>query len=724
MTPLINRAKMVKTYILALLIVITFSAATSAMPIILGPLNSTGDLEPYGNFTYEFNFTTDYDCTNVLFSNRSDIQMDKYGRGFIDLNYTAGIANFLCEYRNDTLRKVHQLTEAVFRIVHGQTLNFTKIYASNVTADWLGLTYYGGGEIMNLSYTYADIGISNMNILSSSPSNNIKIGNAPQASFQSISIGDGAISGYGGVALGHGANHVQDGTTLPGVAIGDNAQSLANGVAIGPSSSSLGGIALGLNSAVAIAVGDTAKVIELGEGTAEDYGLNVFGYRITDNAGNIYLEADKVINTTNITSNSYCNSTGTCRELNSWSFNSTYNTLLNQNCPANRVVNGTYPNGTFTCIVPPNPNNYVNQTGWLPNNLTDNGNYTTQGDVSARTLYVNRDYTIGDEANIFIQNNTNTSSTNIRLLAFGGYVDRPSGLGQLGLTWRAAPYNRLYFVDTNWDTYDIYAGTVFSEGSAVLIAESDPLSWHTSGTTTLTGTNTINLNGNNLTFLTSAVNSRFQIQNTGGVTTISGASSGNPTVTFCSNTGTMYCTGGTDVSVADGGSGRSSATAYSLIAGGTTTTGAHQSIANSATTGTILRSAGTSALPAWSTATYPSTTVNSTILYATNTNVIGSSSALTFNGRSLNVTGSIIASQNITTSNLNVTGSIIASQNITTSNLNVTGSIIASQNITTSNLNVTGSLIVNNSIGISGSWNCTSYPNVTISGGIITSWAC
>lgn len=53
----------------------------------------------------------------------------------------------------------------------------------------------------------------------------------------------------------------------------------------------------------------------------------------------------------------------------------------------------------------------------------------------------------------------------------------------------------------------------------------------------------------------------------------------------------------TDVAVAHGGSGRSTATAYAVICGGTTGTGAQQSIAGVGTSGQVLTSNGISALP-------------------------------------------------------------------------------------------------------------------------------
>lgn len=64
----------------------------------------------------------------------------------------------------------------------------------------------------------------------------------------------------------------------------------------------------------------------------------------------------------------------------------------------------------------------------------------------------------------------------------------------------------------------------------------------------------------------------------------------------------VYYSGGTDVAVTDGGTGRStSTTAYGLIAAGTTATGAHQTLAAGATT-EILVGGGASALPVWTTA--------------------------------------------------------------------------------------------------------------------------
>lgn len=60
---------------------------------------------------------------------------------------------------------------------------------------------------------------------------------------------------------------------------------------------------------------------------------------------------------------------------------------------------------------------------------------------------------------------------------------------------------------------------------------------------------------------------------------------------------------GTSLGVSFGGTGASSSTAYAVICGGTTSTGAHQSIASVGTSGQVLTSNGAGALPTFQTST-------------------------------------------------------------------------------------------------------------------------
>jgi hypothetical protein len=84
---------------------------------------------------------------------------------------------------------------------------------------------------------------------------------------------------------------------------------------------------------------------------------------------------------------------------------------------------------------------------------------------------------------------------------------------------------------------------------------------------------------------------------TGASFTFTGGTTG---LTFSGSGSTETLTG--TLVVANGGSGRATATAYAVICGGTTSTAAHQSIASVGTSGQVLTSNGAGALPTFQTA--------------------------------------------------------------------------------------------------------------------------
>jgi hypothetical protein len=115
-------------------------------------------------------------------------------------------------------------------------------------------------------------------------------------------------------------------------------------------------------------------------------------------------------------------------------------------------------------------------------------------------------------------------------------------------------------------------------GQVLTATTGSPPSWATaaSSSITITGDTGGPLTGDSFTF-------------TGGTTGLS-----------FGGAGTTETLSGTLV-VANGGSGRASATAYAVICGGTTSTGAHQSIASVGTAGHVLTSNGAGALPSFQT---------------------------------------------------------------------------------------------------------------------------
>src|SRR3990167_5132167 len=92
------------------------------------------------------------------------------------------------------------------------------------------------------------------------------------------------------------------------------------------------------------------------------------------------------------------------------------------------------------------------------------------------------------------------------------------------------------------------------------------------------------------------------------------------TATWQDISGTIYISGGTDVSLADGGLNASLTASVGGIFYSTASAGAI--LAGTATAAQMLQS-GASAAPAWSTATWPATTTVSQLLYSSATNVVG-----------------------------------------------------------------------------------------------------
>ena len=107
------------------------------------------------------------------------------------------------------------------------------------------------------------------------------------------------------------------------------------------------------------------------------------------------------------------------------------------------------------------------------------------------------------------------------------------------------------------------------------------------------------------------------------ITMTAGANAGTTTMDFASAATIggqyIYRVGGTDVSVADGGTGQSAFTQYGVLLGNA---GNALNVTAAGTNGQILR-ATTGANPGWSTATLPDTYVKGDILTATAANVIG-----------------------------------------------------------------------------------------------------
>lgn len=103
-------------------------------------------------------------------------------------------------------------------------------------------------------------------------------------------------------------------------------------------------------------------------------------------------------------------------------------------------------------------------------------------------------------------------------------------------------------------------------------------------------------------------------------------------------------TGITDLAVADGGTGASSFTAYSVVAAGTTGTGAFQSV-GTGTTGQILTSNGAAALPSFQTLSIPASFPSGTkLLFQQTSAPTGWTKDTTHNNKALRIVNGTVGS--------------------------------------------------------------------------------
>lgn len=101
--------------LVAIAIFSTSISAASILPIYIRPLTG-GSVQASTAFTYVFNFSTDPGCSNIVYNSGSkSITTDAYGMGFVELDISKlnQSVSYLCEYKDGSLRKVHNISAVV-----------------------------------------------------------------------------------------------------------------------------------------------------------------------------------------------------------------------------------------------------------------------------------------------------------------------------------------------------------------------------------------------------------------------------------------------------------------------------------------------------------------------------------------------------------------------------------------------------------------------------------
>jgi hypothetical protein len=151
-----RRAVLITSFILLLVMVTSVYGATT-LPIKVTPLKS-GNIRMNEQFDYRFDFTNDSTCLEIILSIDETINTNNYGEGFteLDIENLTYPPEYLCEYREGTLRKVHNISTAIFGKAFGKGNTLIKgnlTVDGNITAD----NYYGIGSLLQLSCADTEI---------------------------------------------------------------------------------------------------------------------------------------------------------------------------------------------------------------------------------------------------------------------------------------------------------------------------------------------------------------------------------------------------------------------------------------------------------------------------------------------------------------------------------------------------------------------------------------
>jgi hypothetical protein len=267
------------------------------------------------------------------------------------------------------------------------------------------------------------------------------------------------------------------------------------------------------------------------------------------------------------------------------------------------LVFATSPSLVTPALGTPSSGTLTNCTGYPgDSNLVTTGTITT-GTWNATDIAVADGGTGRGTATAFAVLCGGTTATNphqsVAGLGSSGDVLTSNGAGALPTFQAAAGGGNVSNSGTPLDSQiPVWVNTTTIEGDADFTFDTASNTFAIAG---VAGTSILAMGGANI--LVDSPRGTMTLSNIDGIDTITENtfeaaidSLTNLTAVGTITTGTWNAT---DVAVDAGGTGRGTATAFSVICGGTTATGAHQSVATLGSSGEVLTSNGAGALPTW-----------------------------------------------------------------------------------------------------------------------------
>lgn len=111
-----------------------------ALDLFVRPKDASDNLQPNTAFTYWFVFSRNNNCTDIFLNHTESIVTDESGVAYVYIptNNISDFAEVLCEYKDGSLRKVHNYSDLILRSLQARTVNATNITAERGWFDYIG----------------------------------------------------------------------------------------------------------------------------------------------------------------------------------------------------------------------------------------------------------------------------------------------------------------------------------------------------------------------------------------------------------------------------------------------------------------------------------------------------------------------------------------------------------------------------------------------------------